>query len=432
MSLLCYAGFLAHGYYLAIDGCFLSYVLLVHALYHRKEKAVWRRSLAGGILVPVAAVALCLGTLKATDPWLGQRPPTANGYDNNMKVTPAALVTPYTFHSVQFPIRKSVLTDEPELAAYLGNVGLFAALGIAIGCIASGAFRRRFKATQRALFSNGFTGPLLVGGIVLFLMSCGHHFTTDDKDGFTIDNLLNPFYYLIQMVPQVRQFRSIERFIFPSYFVFYIWVAYTLAAIVVQERKPWRYVVLTGVIVLGGLEVKDYVHTIRERCGNENPLSAAAIAPLNSLPINYSEYQGVLTLPMYLVGAEDDGFTYVDDDDQWSRFTYQLNLKSGLPLLAIKLARTVPAHTTAKFDWIAKDSLWADTKALLNEKPILIVVNTKLAHDSAAAFLPPVGPRRDMYWRMNTFAERHRAEWVDSANGAVYYRWYPLRDSLVR
>jgi hypothetical protein len=63
----------------------------------------------------------------------------------------------------------------------------------------------------------------------------------------------------------------------------------------------------------------------------------------------------------------------------------------------------------------------------LNNKPILVAVNTRMVTDSTLYNVPhDKGVREKNYWGCNTFVQRNGLSAIDSAGDIKYYEWYPL------
>jgi len=200
---------------------------------------------------------------------------------------------------------------------------------------------------------------------------------------------------------------------------------FTVTMLFYRSSRKIRTAILFLFILLGSWEVKDFADALQGRAANENHLSRKHISQL-SLNIDFTRYQAILPFPYYMVGSENYDYT-IDDIDDWSRFTYQLSLRSHLPLMATKLSRTVPEHSMEFLNLIAHDSISPGIRERLNEKPVLVAVHQHYTRDSSLPSIPRFEPARTDYWLGNTFAERNNLRLVDSSGGVCFYEWYPGR-----
>lgn len=426
ISLFCLAAFLVHGYYLPIISLFLSAMLFVYGLYYRKEKNGWY-SIIAALLLPVVAVTLSYGTLMLTDSFLSMRQPHASGYDwMEQKTRFKALITPYPFNATfLFPESRLPLIDSAEQAAYLGNTAWVALLMMGIALCISGKTRRHIIQANRLFFRNPLTGALFFGGAMMLFISLGekYYFT----DTLMVYNIFNPFLYLHMFTDRVEQFRSLERFVWPFFYSFNIWVLYLFSVWLSQPHWRMRYALLLPVLFAGCWEVKDYVHQLQLRTNKKSVFREAAMAPYHSLSLDFSHYQALLPFPYYHVGSENYHYT-IDDVDDWGFRTFQLSLYSGLPLMATMLSRTAPVQSRELLTLISTDSISPGIRERLNTKPVLIALHRDYIEDSTqqAVPAPEWAFARNAWIKGNQFVSRHGLEAVDSSGSIIFYAWYPF------
>ena len=418
--------FLAQGYYIAITTFYMASSLFIYGLYTVKWP-IGRRAIITAIAYAIAAFACVLALVALTDSYLPLRREGANGYDWMMqKVRVTALFSAYDFQHFSFPFRYGAPhVADPESAAYLGNVGLYALLLLAALMLRT-PWRRSVMQAQRTFFKDPLKGSLFLGSLVMLFISMGEHYYTGDApgQGVHIINFMNPMYYIHFFTKRVEQFRSLERFIWPFYFCFYLWISYTLAFLIQQYGKNFKIAVTAAIVLLGGAEVADYIIATRQRCNNPNPFSEQALAKVKP-HIPLTEYQAILPIPYYFAGSEDYDYT-LNDTHVWSRETYQLSYMTGLPLMACKMSRTPPVYNKMLMDMVTRDTLWNELKMKLTTQPVLVMVNRKISKDSTQYNVPDPGtPLAALYWQATQFAERNKLQPVDSVGDVVYYKWLP-------
>lgn len=425
MCLLSFLSFLAQGYYLAIVTIFQSSMLFFYGLSLRRE-AAGKFSMLMSIVCSLVVIGIVFGMLAGTDSYLSLRRENASGYDwMEMKTRFTALFSHYSFQNISFPISGRT-DDEQEHAAYLGNVGLYTLLVMGIIMIISRPFRATMIRIQKVFFGSKLRSAIFIGSLIMLSISFGENYytSTPPENGLHFINITNIFFYIHQFTNRVEQFRSLVRFMWPFYWVFNIWIVYTLIAVYKEYDRRVKSIIVTLVIFFGGAELYDCTNRDQRKGHEENLFSTANLEKVRPQHVNWAAYQAILPLPYYTVGSEDYDFI-IDDDDKWSDHTYRLALISGLPLMSCKMSRTPLLYTKELLNFVAYDSLQSELRAKLNRKPVLVVVNKKLIADSTLPNIPHEQRRAEYYWKANQFAERNHLQAIDSLGDVVYYNWYP-------
>jgi hypothetical protein len=237
-------------------------------------------------------------------------------------------------------------------------------------------------------------------------------------------NLLNPFFYLHFMTNRVEQFRCLARFSWPFFWSFYVWAMYTVVQLYVQSNKAHQRIILSLFILLGTVEVGDYVLKMRHDAQADNIYSTNQLAPFNKLHIDFKKYQAILPIPYYIVGSEDYPHT-IDENNNWGIYTMQLSLASQLPLISCKMSRTPPEFSIALLDMVSNDILSPSLRSKLGSQPILIAMDKQLVNDPAqvAACTSGREPSKGYYIKANGFVTRHHLLPIDSMGNTFYYSW---------
>lgn len=426
MCMLSLVGFLAQGYYLAILTSFMCGSLFFRGCFLRREPEGRFTMLMAGA-VGVVSVGLVLFVLGLTDGYLAMRPENATGYDwMELKVRFTGLFSHYNFQRLYFPVMTGVSITEAEKAAYLGNVALYACLLLGIAMVASGSFRVYIMKVQRDFFRDPLKSSMFLGGLALLFVSFGEHYYTQEphKQGLHIVNILNPFFYIHFVTHRVEQFRALERFIWPFFFVFNIWIIWTIVAVFRDHGKKVKVGIVAGLLFFGGWELTDFMRQMRWSTQCKNMFSADSLRSFGPEKIDYLRYQAILPIPYYSVGGEKYDYT-IDDFEEWSNFTYRLSWKSSLPLMASKMSRTPFEHNLMLMNMVAYGSLDKRLKDKLTNKPVLVAVCRKLLTDNTCGNIPPAGEAAKVYWAALHFTERNHLAAIDSADGVLYYEWQP-------
>jgi hypothetical protein len=242
----------------------------------------------------------------------------------------------------------------------------------------------------------------------------------------TVLNILNPFFYIHFFTKEVEQFRSLSRFSWPFFWVFYIWIMFTLLQLYYQSAKSTKSVLLSLFIIVGLLEVRDYVVKASRETNKPNLFSSEQLNSFSKLKVDYKQYQSIIPIPYYIVGSEDYPHT-IDDNQTWSSYTMQLSIYSRLPLMSCKMSRTPVEFTLALLDMVSNDTLQPVLKSRLTDQPILIAVNRNLVNDPSQANSCTSGREITMgyYNKANDFVNRHHLTPIDSMGSVLFYSWNP-------
>lgn len=429
MCILSFISFMAHGYYLPIVTIFIAAMLFCYGIYHFRQPQ-GKFSLFASVLYAVVAAGICWLLVVLTDKYLPMRSVAAHGYDwMEQKVRFSALFTANPFNTVYFPISRYPPETEPERAAYLGNIGLFTLAVVLILSFVNLRFRQKVLLINKAFFKDTLLAPIFFGSLVMLSISMGELYYTavPAEQGFKIVNILNPFFYIHLFTDRVEQFRSLERFVYPFFFGFYIWITYLLIKLFDQYGRVGRLVILLPLFFLGGVEVKDNIDRINSGIRNQNLLSSNIIDRMPWPQIDFSKYQATLPLPYYCCGSEVYEYNLEPFDD-WLLFNWRLQLHSRIPSMAQGSISRMPVRQNIELiRMVADDVMSNDLRSRLNDKPILVVVDqAKLA--SGALPPLPTDNAKSLYLKTCNFLQRNNARLrlLDSINGIAYYEWHPF------
>ena len=420
--------FFTHGYYIAIIGVFQSVMLFFYGLYQWKEKYTLRKSVIFSLAVPALSLGIIFSILSLTDGFFHERSAGTGGYDwMEHKVRFWGLISHnWVQKSIRFPIRFLKGSNDPENTGYLGNMGLYAALFVSILCIASLKYRTIIKDIQKQFFRHAFFAPAFLGSLLMLIISFGEDYYTNGFEGFVVYNYLNPFLYLHKLTKGVEQFRSLGRFAWPFFWGYYIWVTYTLLHLIPYFSRQIKRVVVVAMVILGGFEVKDYVEATQGMASNVNYLNPSIFPSFGKLKIDYKKYQAILSIPYYNVGAENIEWI-IDDFEKNSRQSFQLSLFSSLPLMNVKLSRTILPQAQQLGNLVSKDSLSSELRQKLNDKPVLVMYDKAFVKDSSLQSIPRDERSREIYWRTTELVARHHLQPIDSMGTLYFYEWFPKK-----
>ena len=427
MSVVIFGGAMIHGYYIVILGCFAAGCLMVYGILHFRSR-LGITSMIASIVSPLISLTCMLALMLGTDKYFSLRKAAAGGYDwSEQKVVFSRLFSYYPFQTFVFPVTIFPITSEPELAAYLGNIALFSFCALTLIAVFKKGFRTNLLIIQHNFFADPLKKALFWGGLVMLSIAFGENYYTGgpnmDYNRYHIINIFNPFFYLHFFTDRVEQFRSLERIFWPFWFMFNIWIGYTLIEVAKLYGRNIKITIAALVLFVGGAEAKEYIDYMQGACGKPNYLADKYVNQAHFNPA-FANCQGIITLPFYMVGSE-VGILTIDDFEGWTNFSYRLSLRNHLPLIVSKLSRTPPVYDSMILNMMTTATIDTPLLNKLSAKPILIAVNKKLIVDPTLPCIPPQGDRAAKYWLCNQFVARHQLVAMDSCEDVLYYKWYP-------
>lgn len=280
-----------------------------------------------------------------------------------------------------------------------------------------------------------FVRAALVAAVPLAIMALGETYELDGG-AYVLHNYFNPLFWLRKLVPQLAQFRALARFAWPFWWGLNLLVAWGLAAIWRQPARGWRWLTLVPLVVLG-LDLKDAVRYYRHHFAEaRDPLAdPAAGANLPTLlgGTQPQQYQALLPLPFYHVGADGEYEYTIDPDEGICTRSYQLGMLTGLPLLAHKATRTPPAQ--AKALWSLFDPAAPPDSALLRRlradpRPILVYLDSSYYDGSNTFYHQTQGQRpTQLAWieQGDDFIRQHGLRRLGKVGKESCYVWEPRR-----
>ena len=427
MIVLTVAAFLAHPYYLPIITIFIAAALFIYGILCRKQP-YGKTALISSVIYAAVAGGISVLILYANDKYLALRSVKANGYDwMEQKTRFTYLFSHYYFEKVYLPV-PGLAPDEVDKPGYLGNIGFISLLSLIILAIVNKNIRAKIMTVQKTFFKDPIKTALLFGSLIMLMISFGevYYTATNHADGIKLVNVLNPFFYIHFITNRVEQFRFLERFMWPFYYGFYIWVMFTLAGLYRSAGQNTRKGIITAVLLLGGTEVFFFVKEINRQMVMENVLNRDYVKRFVPKNLDASQFQAILPIPYYFTGAEDSIYDYnIDGDPDWVSVTYSLCAATQLPLMSSSMSRTPRIFPVMLMGFVANDTLDGRLASRLNDKPILVAVNKTLVNNPTARGVPVNKLDAALYWKANQFTTRNHLQPFDSIDNIVFYKWYP-------
>lgn len=411
-----------HMYYLIICGVLIGYFCLFWAIQQRKNRKLAYRLLGMTFLIPLSCIGIMMSIIRSIDGYFSLRKAGAGGFDfMEWQLKPDALYTERSFYTIPSVFRSSI---ELHYESY-GYVGAFAVYGFTFFVVFF-LIRKCSKRIFKAYFLENATGKLMLllilSGIACLWISFGVY-ASFFNHRLRFDNWLNPFYFLVHVIDEIRQFRCMGRFNWVFFLTVNVLVFYLLDRFRQRHSSNMMTHVITAVLcMLLCVDVFDSLRHHHEHSSNGQPLThSSELHPVEELlkGVDLDQYQAILPLPFYHTTCEDYSLT-IDVEDSHCTKTYQLATVSGLPLMSSKISRMAVDHAEALLSMFVTDTMPPSIAGRLTDQPILVAFNTKpRAWDVEVLEEPAISifeAGRD--WPVRVELQR-----LKSAEGWVLYSW---------
>lgn len=252
----------------------------------------------------------------------------------------------------------------------------------------------------------------LLSAFISYSSACGDILELG-KRNMQFPNFLNPLFYVQKVYPAIDQFRFLSRLGLWFYFMMQILFLVFAAKLLSNAPRKFAIPIYTILFLLLFIELTDYVRTVRN-AAVENLFSKEK---LNELPdVNVETYQAILPIPYYNVGCEDYDYT-IDDNNAWSTYTYQLQLKTGLPLMSSKLSRTPPRFARQYFSIFLNPSPDEQLLNKLYSKPILVIYDSSILETSNRS------PAKEVIEKGAEIINHYNMKFLFQDKNVSYYEW---------
>ena len=355
---------LIHVYYLMIGCLWVLAYMLVYLINYRKNPNKWRRALVLGLSASLVPLFLFKVFLWLTDP-ITDRPSSPYGFFSHVTYWEGIFLPqegPMMSFVDQFADVRPVTG---EGWAYVGFIG-FLVLLFTLFRWGKYVFRRNFALLGLRSFPRSFFLAFWAGVLLLFL-SFGWPFNWGLE-------------FLLDLVPPLKQFRSLGRFAWVFYYVFSMYMAlYFFSLYKLLSRRGLNKLgtwMLFVVLLFWGGEM--WIHL---KLRNERLLQYEHKNILNKPRIDYSQwlsdlghtpldFQALLPVPTYFIGSEKFYSEFVDYFS--TREGMSASYQTGLPLACGLLSRTSISQTMELMEPLSStllpkklSSKYADQRPLL-------------------------------------------------------------------
>ena len=357
---------LIHVYYLMIGCLWVLAYTLVYAINFRKKRKVWTRAVMVGTLSSLIPLLLFKGFLWLTDP-IQDRPSSPYGFFSHITYWEGIFLPqegPIQSFIDQFADVRPVTG---EGWAYVGFVG-FLVLIFTLFRWGKYIVSRHFALLGLRSFPRSFFLAFWAGVLLLFF-AFGWPFNWGLE-------------FLLDLVPPLKQFRSLGRFAWVFYYVFSMYVAiYFFSVYKLLRRKGLHRLggwMLFVVLLFWGGEM--WIHL---KLRNERLLQYEHKNILNKPRINYSQwlselghdesdFQALLPVPTYFIGSEKFYSEFVDYFS--TREGMSASYQTGLPLACGLLSRSSISQTMELMELLSSSLLPKNlTSGYKDQRPLLLM-----------------------------------------------------------
>lgn len=414
-----------HLYYLAILGVMIGGWFVIWALFRWGNWKMMAANLANAILLPLMAILLVFGVIRATDGYYELRREAAQGYNwSGWNLNPDAQYTAYDFQSLPFPVRTSDIMNG-ETYSYLGNFALYSMLLLAVLAIflpgRKGRFRRHFWQDPQGRL------VMLIGlmGLVCWFTALGEYAILF-QGNLRLHNPLSPFFYLSLLTDKATHFRCIARFNWVFFLTTYLVLIYAWGKLLGTNPARWKQGIIALLLLLAAIDATDMARNVHQNARPDPLTNAALQTELRSIfqDVNLEEYQALMPLPYYHAGSEDYTLT-IDPVTPWATMILQASAMTDLPMMSAGLSRIPISHTRQLLQFAAGEGASPELASRLQSKPILVLYSTDESHWQQVP-PPEREPARSTLLAGKELPQRMQMELIRESGSLKLYRWtYP-------
>ncbi|MDX1685714.1 MAG: hypothetical protein R3275_10800 [Saprospiraceae bacterium] len=363
-----------HPYYLLISGIFILSFFVANALIHWKIKAFIPERGWYMMISLLSAGILVMGIMKSTDP-VTDRP--SDPYGINAYVTDLASV----FLPGDGPLNEWLSPKTTwEGQAYIGLMGGFLLILILLKGIRHIRQHESWKTDRTRI---GEWAIFLTAGWVTFLYASGWL----NQLGLS---------YLNEFIPPLKQFRSLGRLAWITYYttvigtMIFLYRYIFLNESLKRTNRTWLTVL---VLLVWTVEAHFHSTALTRDFEDHNVFGdLTSFEPeLESLGINDSVYQAILSLPLQVFGPEK---IEIKRGSEVLRQAMVYALHTGLPIMDIMMSRTSLSQAMDLVELLSPSYVKKGRLDSMDNRPILILADeTQLTEEEKALFdqAKPIG-----------------------------------------
>lgn len=318
---------LTHLYFLFINTLFVGTFLAIISFIDYKKDGHIRRSNVFGLGSLTVAIILVLALVKGLDkiPDRPQNPYGLETYTSSLQ----SLIYPAR-GPVHDLIEPGHIIGEGE--AYLGILGI-PFLIILIGVFAYTVIKKNRPVWIEGLPYESFLKTALISGIIIFMYAAGWLNALGLK-------------YVNEVVPTLKQFRSLGRLAWTTYYLLTIVMMVCLTHLLIVKSRTYgkRWLEAAGILLLVIWSLEAHIHStlLTNDIDNPNLFDKAHGGQdwnklLSDKKIQTTEFQAILSLPMVILGPEK---VQIQRGPEALRQSMFIASQTGLPIMDIMMSRT--------------------------------------------------------------------------------------------
>lgn len=365
-----------HVYYVMIYAVFIAAYYTVGALYRVKDKGAALRYWGMGMAIALLPMLIFQIILFLTDT-ITDRPESPYG------------IFAYTtsFESVFLPIEGPFLSlwnyfikvaaAKAEGYAYIGIVG-FVVFIFTFFKMGHFVYKRQWKQVLRPVLPRDLA-QMFWASILVLVFAMGLPFK------------IMPF--ILDLIPPLKQFRSLGRFAWVFYYVFTVYAAVYIFILYRKLRQKQLYSFANWLLVLvlllysveGFMQVKNRVKSLKK--GNYGWVifgkNTGYLDALKKANVSVDDFQAILPLPFYSIGSEK---FYIETGNTVVVESFRAAYQTGLPLASGMMSRTSLAQSLKLVQLLSNEYIDKEIIAdYPSQKPLLLLVtNNKLTPEEEA------------------------------------------------
>ncbi len=378
---------LIHPYYLPLGCLFLLSYALIYSIQHSEKFRKQLKTSLSLFFFGCLPLVLFFLYISITDPVTDRHPAPYGLFDYHTNFAGVFLPNRTPVFQLLSNFFTYKLPNTAEGYSYVGLVGFFGIMlilirfGIKIGKNRKKKLSNKKRLGYLGLRSHQRMSGFLWAAVLMLILASAIPFRL--------------FPQLLDILPPLKQFRSLGRFAWVFYYVFTVFIAhqfYLRYRILKKRRKPRLALTFLAIILLGWateafiqvnyFSQKLFELNIKNHLFTENNKGYTQL--LEDAGVSANEFQAILGLPYYNNGSEK---LYITRSDQATHETMKSAFDLGLPIMNFISPRTSIAHAFEQAQLLSSDFIEKTIVNNLNDKPLLVVVTREKLLDDEKRLL---------------------------------------------
>lgn len=363
MILTALIGGFTSAYFVTFFSIFTLALFLVEIWNYRKHLSDFIKPGLTLLVVAILPLIMVKGLVNITD-WVDDRPENPWGFFIFHSNT-CSIFLP--FHSfISTPISKIVDTSfEWEGRSFIGIIATLFSIAILVVPI---LYLLRFKKPKwEVILPDNQLNTFLAASFIVLLFSMCIPFKLNME-------------FLLDILPQLRQFRCLGRFSWIFYYVVSVYAAYFVYTLykrlLYKDKKIWAYLLLVISMGVWAFDAKtNYLSSTKDIFNENDKLKVEEdeyIAEIEKAGVHPEDYQAIFFLPFSNTCGDkllsERGGKAFSEAMRYSNLT-------GLPIIQSFSPRLSFTHALSNYQLLASPAIYKTRIDDMNEKPLLILIS---------------------------------------------------------